>query len=125
STKVAHDSGYHVDTIRLRSASNAYQPLRAAARKTLSDTIAVRKALDAADTAIKACAVVITSCEQRVKDRDAIIANRDSLVTELRKPIPIPRLSYDAAGMYDPFRRESILRSGAEFRAFFDFRGRV
>lgn len=125
SARVVHDSGYRVDTLQLRSASNAYQPLRAAARKTPSDTNAVRKALDAADTAIKACAVVIASCEQRVKDRDAIIANRDSLVAELRKPVPIPRLSYDVAGMYDPFRRESVLRSGAEFRAFFDFRGRV
>jgi hypothetical protein len=125
SARVAHDSGYRVDTILLRSASNAYQPLRAAARKTPSDTTAARKALDAADTAIKACVAVIASCEQRVKDRDAIIANRDSLVRELRKPIPIPRLSYDVAGMYDPFRRESVLRSGVEFRAFFDFRGRV
>jgi hypothetical protein len=125
SARAAHDSGYRVDTVLLRSASNAYQPLRTAARKTPSDTIAVRRALDAADTAIKACAVVITACEQRVKDRDAIIANRDSLVRELRKPVPIPRLSYDAAGMYDPFKRESVLRTGAEFRAFFDFRGRV
>jgi hypothetical protein len=123
STKVVHDSGYKVDTTALRATLVKYDTLHR--RLVITDTTKVRAALAAADTAIKACAVVITACEQRVKDRDAIIANRDSLVTELRKPPKVPRLSYDVAGMYDPFRRESVLRSGAEFRAFFDFRGRV
>ena len=125
SARVAHDSGYRVDTVRLRSAGTAYAPLREAARKTPTDTVAVRKALNAADTAIKACLVVVASCEQRVKDRDAIIRNRDSLVAELRKPPKVPRLSFDAMELYDPFRRESQLRAGAEFRAFWDLRGRV
>jgi hypothetical protein len=123
STKVVHDSGYKVDTTTLRTTLVRYDTLHR--RLVITDTTKVRQALAAADTAIKQCAIVIASCEQRVKDRDAIIANRDSLVRELRKPIPIPRLSYDATGMYDPFKRESVLRGGAEFRAFFDFRGRA
>jgi hypothetical protein len=125
SVKVVHDTAYRADTVLLRSASNTYQPLRAAARRTPSDTIAVRKALDAADTAIKTCVAVIASCEQRVRDRDAIIRNRDSLVAELRKPPKVPRFHYDVAGLFDPMKRESILRSGAEFRAFLDFSARA
>lgn len=125
SARVVHDSGYRVDTVLLRSASNSYRPLREAARRTPTDTAIVRRALNAADTAIKACLVVVSACEQRVRDRDAIIANRDSLVVELRKPKPDPRLTYDVAGMYDPLRGESILRSGAELRVLFNFRGRV
>jgi hypothetical protein len=125
SVRVVHDSGYRVDTLILRNSTSAYHPLAEAARRTPTDTATVRRALNAADTAIKACLVVVASCEQRVKDRDAIIANRDSLVVELRKPKPDPRLSYDVAGLYDPLKGESILRSGAELRVLFNFRGRV
>jgi hypothetical protein len=112
STRAKHDSAYVVDTIKYSTTRTRYDTLRR--KVVLTDTQRVKETLAAADSALKQCAVVITSCEQRMRDRDSIIV-------ELRKPPIVRRLTFPAEILYDPLRGESVLRGGTELRLFLGF----
>lgn len=78
------DTLYRTDTLRLRVAVTRWDTVKAKA-----DTITVpvrvevvKEVIREADRTINACQVVVQTCEQRV-------ANRDSIIVELRKQRPL------------------------------------
>lgn len=110
------DGVFVTDTLKLARAIAITDTIRR--NLVLTDTVRVRHVLTQDSLTIRACVETVSSCAATIRARDALIAT-------LRKPVHTPRLTYDVSGMYDPFKKESLLRGGAEFRAFDDFRGRL
>ena len=69
------DTQYVRDTVRLTKVATKYTMLRDSVLVRLTDTVLVKETILAADTTIKACRETLSTCEQRVADRDRIIAN--------------------------------------------------
>jgi hypothetical protein len=69
------DTVYQRDTVKLTGTVTRFRTLVDSLVRT--DTLTVRESVlvAAADTLIQACRATITTCEQRVADRDRIIAN--------------------------------------------------
>lgn len=70
-------SAFRVDTVRLTRSVTKYETLRDTLR--LTDTVRVKEALKAADTAISACQRSRQTCSRLVAIKDSIIAKTDSV----------------------------------------------
>jgi hypothetical protein len=125
------DTQYVIDTAAMRDAAARFA--RRAARvdtQWLHDTIpvpveVVREIVATADTTIRACRAALTTCEQRVADRDTVIARErrlratgDSLSAILLRRAR-PRLLPFVEGGVDPLHDFGLVaRGGAELRLF-------
>ena len=65
---------YRRDTVRVTRYAKSYYAIRDTLR--LTDTVRVKEALVAADSAIKACSDVVLSCSRRAAYQDSIIASQ-------------------------------------------------
>jgi hypothetical protein len=106
------DSVYRTDTLRLHRQIQISDTIRR--NLVLTDTVRVRRVLTQDSITIGACIEAQSSCAKTIRARDALIA-------DLRKPIPTPRLSAFAEGMYDPINRSLTARAGPEYRLWLGF----
>lgn len=56
----------------------------------ITDTVQVRAALVAADTAIRACQSLVRDCTLAISAKDRVIANQDSTIRALKSLFPSP-----------------------------------
>lgn len=108
------DSVFVVDTMKLQSVRTRYVTARDTLTFRITDTVKVREVLNLADSTIKACTDAVSSCAVTLRARDSLIA-------ELRMPLPVRRLTFPAEALYDPIRAEAAVRAGAELRLFWGF----
>lgn len=129
------DTQYVTDTAALREAAARFA--RRAARvdtQWLHDTIpvpveVVREIVASADTTIRACRAALTTCEQRVADRDSVIAverrlraTGDSLTRALLRQ-SLPRFTPFVEGGVDPLHQWALAaRAGVDVRTFGAFK---
>jgi hypothetical protein len=73
------DTLYRRDTVRLTVTRTIYNSSRDTLLLHLTDTVKVREFVAAADSTIRACTLVVETCEQRVAVRDSIIATLKKL----------------------------------------------
>jgi hypothetical protein len=119
------DTVYRSDTVRFRVVQTRYARLVDSLRVT--DTLTVREQIivSAADSTIRACRVALTTCEQRVADRDTVIARErrlratgDSLSAILLRRARPRLLPFVEAGV-DPLHEFGLVaRGGLEMRLF-------
>lgn len=105
------DSVFVVDTMKLQSVRTRYVASRDTLTFRITDTVRVREVLNLADSTVRACTDAVSSCAATIKARDSLIA-------ELRKPLPVRRLTFPGEILYDPFRAEAAVRASAELRLF-------
>jgi hypothetical protein len=119
------DTLYVRDTLTLRRTQTRYERVVDSLRVT--DTLTVREQIivGAADSTIRACRAALTTCEQRVADRDTVIARErrlratgDSLSAVLLRGARPRLLPFVEAGV-DPLHDFGLVaRGGAELRLF-------
>lgn len=80
------DTVFTSDTVRLVRWQTRYDTLYQHA--DIMDTVWVKQFVVAADSTIKSCTAALTTCEQRVADRDAQIANLNKQIKLERKSKP-------------------------------------
>ena len=110
------------DTVKLNNVLNRYVTRRDTILSRLTDTVRVREFVATADSTIAACRSVVTTCEQRVADRDSLlrivgrqrIADRERFTAELKRANP--RVVPYVEGLYDPFNSTVTARAGLEMR---------
>ena len=107
----ATDTLYRRDTVRLRVATQHWDTVKAGVDTvTLSVPVeTVRYIIATADTTIRACSLVVQTCEQRV-------AQRDSLITVLKGQRPL--LTKSAEGKFSKATKTAgwvLLGAGAGY----------
>lgn len=118
------DTQYTRDTVTLTHWQTRYAALRDTIRQT--DTLRipalVDRALVAADSGARACAVTVTTCAQRVAQRDSLIAQLRAQRTDADRLAAFtvraatPRLTASLAALWDLTARGPAIGAGADLR---------
>jgi len=119
-TLVAQRVVVRVDTllrdakVRTAKADTVYLRARDTVLQHLTDTVLVKSALLAADSAIAQGALTIAAADSAIAARDTLVARvRAELAVALR---PAPRLSVRASALYDPLAQIPAASGELSFR---------